>query len=285
LGRALRVENYRYAWVLPNSFKSALTPFFAGIPRRVGFTGEARWGLLNVRYCLDRSALPRMVDRFYFLGQGMDPAANEAERARSAPAPRLVSTVAQQLAAWHEIFPSDPFTDAKSGIAPPVILCPGAEYGAAKRWPVEHFAALAGLLMMAGRTILLMGSGKDRAIGDAIGARLPPGLQSRCHNLCGRTRLDQAIDLIAASAFVVCNDSGLMHVAAALGRPLVALFGSSSPEFTPPLSQQATVLHLELPCRPCFKRTCPLGTLACLAGLAPERVLAACRALPDVALQ
>jgi heptosyltransferase-2 len=154
-----------------------------------------------------------------------------------------------------------------------VAFCPGAEYGAAKRWPAAHFAELARRLADEGCTVWLFGSPKDHAVAENI-VRLAPGL---ARNLCGATSLAQAVDLLALADLVVCNDSGLMHVAAALGRPLVALYGSSSPGFTPPLSGQADILSLKLECSPCFKRDCPLGHLDCLNKLSPEQVFAACR--------
>ncbi len=259
LARQLATSGYARAYVLPNSLKSALVPFLATIPERVGFTGEHRYGLVNVRHTLDKAALPLMVERFAQLAQPVG-----SPLSRPVAEPRLVSTTEQQTA-----------TLAVLGLtaeARPVVFCPGAEYGPAKRWPAAHFAALAMALAERGHRIWLLGSPKDAPVADEID-RLAPGL---CTNLCGRTGLDQAIDLIARAELTVCNDSGLMHVAAALNRPLVALFGSSSPGFTPPLSRRARVLSLGLSCSPCFKRTCPLGHLDCLNGLAPARVLETC---------
>lgn len=261
LARQLAARGYRQVYVLPNSLKSAVVPFLAGIPERIGFIGEARYGLINRRHKLDKTVLPLMVERFAQLAE-----APGAPLPRPLPQPRLVSTPEQQAA-----------TLAALGLARPtrlVAFCPGAEYGPAKRWPTEHFAALGRTLAERGHTLWLFGSPKDHAVGEEIARRLP-GL---CRNLCGTTSLDQAIDLLALSELVVCNDSGLMHVAAALGRPLVALYGSSSPGFTPPLSQQADILSLHLSCSPCFKRECPLGHLDCLHKLEPPRVLDACLA-------
>lgn len=288
LGRRLKDEGFAQAYVLPNSWKSALVPFFAGISKRTGYTGEARYILLNDRRRLDAAALPRLVDRYAALAGPPD---------GPTPEPRLTSTVEQQRAARAALgLPLD---------VAPVVFCPGAEYGPAKRWPVHHFAHLAKLLAQkvgaggtaigrhadslgtaigrhadnSGTAVWIVGSAKDAPVGDAI-ARLAEGAAL---NLCGRTNLEQAIDLIAGAATVVSNDSGLMHVAAALDRPLVALYGSSSPGYTPPLSARATILSLELACSPCFKRECPLGHLHCLENLTPERVLAAMATMPTQA--
>ena len=258
LGRDLAARCYDAVYVLPNSLKSALVPFMAGIPQRIGFTGESRYGLINVRHDLDKNALPLMVERFAQLAE-----APGAALPRPVLHPILRSTAAEQQK-----------TLAELDLARPerlVAFCPGAEYGPAKRWPAAHFAALARKLAEQGCTIWLFGSPKDHAVAEEI-SQLAPGL---CRNLCGATSLAQAVDLLAMAKLVVCNDSGLMHVAAALDRPLVTLYGSSSPGFTPPLSEQADILSLQLDCSPCFKRECPLGHLDCLNKLLPEQVLAA----------
>jgi len=264
---ARQLKDYSHAYILPNSFKSALIPFLAGIPCRVGFTGEARYGLINRRYCLDKKSLPRMVERFAQLAQEPGEVLE-----RPIPFPRLISTPEQQATTLRELR-----LEEDSAANAPIVFCPGAEYGAAKRWPVEHFAALANALSKEGFRIWFVGSGKDKAIAKAILALLPESIRIQCRDFCGETRLEQAIDLIALSRLVVCNDSGLMHVASALDRPLVALFGSSSPDFTPPLSDKAEIMRLNLKCSPCFKRECPLGHLDCLNQLLPEQVFFACQ--------
>jgi heptosyltransferase-2 len=262
LGRRLFRRAYRQAYVLPNSAKSALIPFFAGIPERIGFTGEARYGLINRRHALDRAALPRMVERFAQLAQTPG-----SPLERPVESPRLSSSAKQWACTLNAL-----------GIERPrrmAVFCPGAEYGPAKRWPARHFAALAEALAERGIEVWLLGSNKDRRAGEDVASL---AVRARPRNFCGDTTLAQAIDLIAAADFVVCNDSGLMHVAAALERPLVAIYGSSSPVFTPPLSERAAIVRLDLACSPCFARECPLGHLACLNQLEPQRVLDACPA-------
>jgi heptosyltransferase-2 len=251
VARRIASADFSCAYILPNSWKSALVPFFAGIPQRIGFRGEARYGLLNERPPLDKTAVPRLVDRYCLLAGALDDAT---------PPPHLTSTAEQQRAARAALgLPQD---------VAPVVFCPGAEYGPAKRWPARHYAALARML---DGPVWIVGSAKDAPVGEEI-ARLSGGAAV---NLCGRTDLEQAIDLIAGARSVVSNDSGLMHVAAALDRPLVALYGSSSPGYTPPLSPRAKILSLNLDCSPCFKRECPLGHLRCLENLTPEQVFAA----------
>ncbi|MCW5576472.1 MAG: lipopolysaccharide heptosyltransferase II, partial [Burkholderiales bacterium] len=258
LGLSLRAGNYDLAVVLPNSWKSALVPWFAGIPLRRGFRGEARWGLLNDLRRLDGEALPQMAQRFAALGLPADAALPDP-----LPNPALESSAAgrRQLLARLGL-------DAQQ---PAVAFCPGAEYGPAKRWPEAHYAALARMLAGRGYAVWLVGSPKDHAVAEAI-ARDAAG---DCSNLCGRTDIAEAADLLAAARLVVTNDSGLMHVAAAVGRPVVALYGSSSPRFTPPLGADARILSLGLDCSPCFERNCPLGHLRCLNDLSPQRVFAA----------
>lgn len=253
LGRRLAGADFSAAFVLPNSWKSALIPFFARIPRRIGYQGESRYLLLNERHRLDVAAHPQLVQRYAALA-GPLPA--------SLPLPHLSSTAEQQQTVRSALnLPLD---------AAPVIFCPGAEYGPAKRWPAQHFAALARLVATPQNPAWLIGSAKDAAVGDDI-AR---AAQGAALNLCGRSTLEQAIDLIASARCVVSNDSGLMHVAAALGRPLVALYGSSSPAYTPPLSPAAKIISRNLPCSPCFKRECPLGHFDCMNGITPQLVAA-----------
>ncbi|AXK40020.1 lipopolysaccharide heptosyltransferase II [Crenobacter cavernae] len=267
VARKLRREGYDQVIVLPNSLKSALIPFFAGIRLRTGFIGESRYGLLNDARELDEKALPMMVERFCALGEGAGQAI-----ARPIPHPHLVVDPASQLAALTRL--------GLSRDKPAVAFCPGAEYGPAKRWPARHFAELAHRFAEAGYQVWLFGSNKDKEVGDEI-VNLSGG---SAVNLCGRTGLDEAIDLIGLAELAVCNDSGLMHVAAALDKPLVALYGSSSPDFTPPLSDRAQIVSLNLECSPCFERNCPFGHTDCLEKLLPDPVWqAAIKLLPGLA--
>ena len=255
---------YDRAIVLPNSWKSALIPWHANIPLRTGYRGEMRYGLLNDVRALDEKALPRIVERYAALAQPP----GEPLR-RPVPEPRLATDRAKIAA-----------TLAKLGLdhaRPAAAFAPGAEYGPAKRWPARHFADLARTYAGRGWQVWLLGTGKDAPVTAEIRAQSGEA----CVDLAGRTSLDEAIDLLAAAARVATNDSGLMHIAAALDRPTAAIFGSSSPEFTPPLSAHARVVTLRLSCSPCFARECPLGHTNCLVQLEPARVLATLDELTD----
>ncbi|NMG16435.1 lipopolysaccharide heptosyltransferase II [Aromatoleum bremense] len=264
LGRELAQARYDQAIVLPGSLKSALVPFFAGIARRTAFRGEMRYGLVNDMRALDKAALPMTVQRFVALGL---PAG--AALPRPLPRPRLVADAANQaqLRATHGL----------AAERPAISFMPGAEYGPAKQWPLPHFAALARALVARGHQVWVLGSAKDAPAGDEIVAAAGDGVV----NLCGRTQLADAVDLLAMSEAAVTNDSGLMHVAAALDRPLVAVYGSSTPDHTPPLADRVVVRYLRLECSPCFARVCPLGHTRCLTEVTPESVL---NALDSLAL-
>lgn len=252
LARTLKALAYDQAMVLPNSWKSALVPFFADIPIRSGYVGESRYGLLNLLY---RRTPGREPMALHFARLAEAPGAAIAE---PLPDPRL-AVHASAVDAVQRKF------GLEAGYA---ALCPGAEYGPAKRWP--YFAELAARLA---QPVVVLGSAKDRAHCGEIRGR----------NLAGETTLDEAIDLLAGAALVVSNDSGLMHVAAALDRPQVALFGSSSPRHTPPLSARSRVLWLGLECSPCYARECPLGHFRCMRELSVEQVLATLGTDPDFA--
>ena len=253
LGRTLRARGYHQAIVLPNSWKSALVPFFADIPLRSGYVGESRYGLLNLTYRTKAEQREPMALHYARLSEKPGAAPHEplAEpHLRVDPIAARATAVRFGLAGDYAVF------------------CPGAEYGPAKRWP--YFAQLA---LKTDLPVALLGSAADRETCAAIAGR----------NLAGETTLDEAIELISRARFVVTNDSGLMHVAAAVGTPQVALFGSSSPHHTPPLSPGARVLWLGIECSPCFARECPLGHFRCMRELSVERVLAEIAAMKTTA--
>lgn len=237
-------------------------PWFAGIPQRTGFVGEFRYGLLNDARRLDTRAVPRLVDRYRLLAGAEAPALNPQLRV-AAPA-QAESLVRLGLALDR----------------PVLALCPGAEFGPAKRWPTSHYAALAREMGAAGWQVWLFGSEKDAPVTADINAQCA----GACRDLAGQTALTEVVDLLALARCVVSNDSGLMHVAAAVGVPLIALYGSSDPGYTPPLSDRARIVSRGLACSPCFKRDCPLGHLECLNGLTPEQVVAEVQNL-DAALK
>ena len=263
LARTLRDRGYDVAIVLPNSFKSALVPFWARIPRRVGYARELRGPLLTDRRRIDRGSRPHQALEFAALALPGD-----APPPTPLPLPRLAVPPDAAFVAL-----------AALGLAQPerpvLALVPGAEYGPAKRWPDEHFADLARKRAAAGWIVWLLGSRRDRPAAERVQA-LSAGA---CIDLAGRTTLDQAICLLSLASAAVTNDSGLMHVAAALGRPQVAVFGPSDPQRTAPLNDRAHALFIDLPCRPCGQRTCPLGHHKCLRDLAPDRVLEALSSL------
>ncbi|MGZ5884966.1 MAG: lipopolysaccharide heptosyltransferase II [Burkholderiaceae bacterium] len=262
LGKSLRSEGYDQAILLPNSWKSALPPFFANIPVRTGYIGECRWGLLNDARKLDKKLLTMTVQRFVALGLPVD-----------APMPPVCPPPAITISKDRQQAVIDKFKlTLSSGI---LALCPGAEYGPAKRWPAEHFAEVAKHKIDQGWQVWLFGSEKDKA----DSAQINDKASGLCTDFTGRTSLAEAVDLMSLADAVVSNDSGLMHVAAALDKKVIAIYGSSDPGFTPPLNDKAEIISLNLDCSPCFKRDCPLGHTQCLTGIESDRVLDAIAAL------
>lgn len=236
LGKHLRDGRYDRAYVLPNSFKSALVPYFARIPQRTGWKGEMRYGLLTDLRILDKAAFPLMVERYVALAYDK----GRFTSAAGLPQPLLWPALQVRDEEIAETTAAFNLTDHR----PTIGFCPGAEFGPAKRWPHYHYAALAQQLIQDGYQIALFGSQKDHAAGEEILALLTDDAREYCLNLAGQTSLDQAVVLIASCQAIVTNDSGLMHVAAALDKPLVALYGPSSPDFTPPLSHRTEVIRL-----------------------------------------
>ena len=250
----IRIYKYQQAIVLPNSWKSALIPFFAKIPKRTGYLGEMRYGLLND---IRRKTCTKTVSQFIALGLPKD----DQRACKVIPKPALSHGAVKR-------------TLRKIGFTsihkrPILALCPGAEYGLAKCWPVENYVACAKYKISKGWQVWIFGSEKEVA----LGAKIQSMVGQNCINLCGKTTLPDAVDLLSISKAVISNDSGLMHVAAALNRPLIALFGSSNPNMTPPLSNQAQVVYLQLKCSPCYKRKCPKKHLKCLRDITPVKVL------------
>ncbi len=254
LGKKLQSEHYHQAIVLPNSWKSALIPFFAHIPKRTGFLGEARYGLLNDAKKLNKSVLTMTVQRFVALGF------EASENLPTYSFPALNVTGLQQRAVIEK------FNLRLS--KPILVLCAGAEFGSAKRWTEAHFAELASQKIADGWQIWLIGSEKDKPVTEEINKFT--GWQ--CLDFAGKTDLTEAVDLLSLAHTVVSNDSGLMHVAAALNKKVIAIYGSSDPKFTPPLHSEAEIVTLNLSCSPCFKRDCPLGHRQCLTDILPAQI-------------
>jgi heptosyltransferase-2 len=258
LGKSLRSKGYTDAILLPNSLKSALVPVVAKIPTRTGFIGEQRWGLLNDIRKLDKKSIPMTVQRFVALGleKGAD-----VRSVSSIPVPRLVvnQAAASSVLAENNLTPNSEI----------LILCPGAEFGPSKQWPISHYAELANHYLSKGWQVWQLGSDKDLLSCQELDAIT--GHKTRV--LAGKTSLPQAIDLMSFASLVVANDSGLMHIAAALQKPLVAVYGSTDPGHTPPLSINHKIARLGLDCSPCFERECPLTHLNCLRELLPSQVI------------
>ncbi len=256
IGKSLRAKQYDQAIVLPNSFKSALIPWFAGIPVRTGWLREARQLLLNDGRQLDKTRYPLMIEQYLALGIAPD-AALPAEY----PYPAFHVTEAAQQAALEKHQPKWPHRKV-------LALGAGAEFGPSKRWPAEYYAELAKQKLNEGYDVWLFGSPKDKPVTDSIMEMT----QNRCENLAGRLQLSETIALLSLTAGVVSNDSGLMHIAAALDKPLIVIYGSTSPSFTPPLSKSAQVLKMNLSCQPCFQRECPLKHHQCMRDITPAQV-------------
>lgn len=255
-GRTLKNKGYTQAIVLTNSFKSALLPWAAGIAKRTSFLGEMRYGLINDIRPLEKSVLKMTVQRFVTLGL-----APGASLPQALPNPVLTADIAHAQALCQTL--------QIPALQSPVLgLCPGAEYGEAKRWPAEYYAEVANAAIAKGWQVWLFGSDKDIPVTTQINQLT----QDQCVNLGGRTKLGDAIDLMALCHTVVSNDSGLMHVAAALNKKLVAIFGSSDPYHTPPMHPNAVIEYLKLDCSPCFERICPLGHLHCLRQITPQTI-------------
>lgn len=252
MGKSLRAKSYKQAFILPKTLKSALVPYFANIPVRTGFFGEMRFGLINDVKPLDKSLLDQTVKKYASLAQPLD-------HTITIPFPELKANGDNAT----KLLQKNKVNHQKLMVS----FMPGAEYGPAKQWPVTHFAELAKKISQIGGQVLIFGSDKDRADGDKIAES-----NLNVINLCGKTTIEDAVDLIGATHVAVTNDSGLMHVAASVGIPLVSIYGSSSPLYTPPLTGKAIVEWLQLDCAPCFERECPLKHMNCLTQITPQSV-------------
>ena len=259
LAKQLRAQQYDHAIVLPNSFKSALIPWLAGIPKRTGWRGEFRYVLLNDMRALDKKKLPLMIEQYMALGL----LADEALPA-DYPYPEFHVSQDMQQHALKDL-------QVELSGRPILAISPGAAYGPSKRWPEHYFAQVANHQLSQGWDVWIFGAATDRPIIDNIMS----ATDNRCVDFSGKTQLHQTLALLSLTSGVVTNDSGLMHMAAALNIPLIAIYGSTSPAFTPPLSKQATILKLDLACQPCFERVCPLQHFKCMLDLMPDKVIAA----------
>ena len=253
--------HFDVAYVCPNSFKSALLPWWADIPKRIGYHGESRYAVLTQRLPNPREGHRPPMVAFYSALSAEQGVADDRPVLQLDPV--RVNAALAGMRLQHQGF---------------YVFAPGAEYGSAKRWPARHFAVLAGQL---GLPVMLLGSSKEAAVCAEIAQTVNAARPGHCLDWSGRTSLDHALAAISAAKAMVSNDSGLMHVAAAFGTPQVALFGSSSPLHTPPLNAKAHVVWLKndplyvpaLDCAPCFARECPLGHTRCLVDIAPDDVL------------
>jgi len=255
IGKQLRNQHYDRAIVLPRSFKSALVPFFARAHKRTGYRGEHRYGLINDMRPLNKQVLQQTVQRYVALGSEQP-----LDLAPEIPYPqlRIDTTNQQNLLSKLQLNQDKPI----------IGFMPGAEYGPAKQWPAQYYRELAGQLTMHGYQVWIFGSAKETVLGDEICQG-----NTAVINLCGKTSLVDVIDLIALTHGNVTNDSGLMHIACATGRPVVAIYGSSDPAYTPPLSNTAKIMYQKLECSPCFDRQCRFGHTRCLTEITPQNVL------------
>lgn len=258
LGRELRKKKYNQAIILPNSWKSAIIPFAAHIPVRTGWLGEMRVRLLNDWRILNKKMYPMMIQRFIALGDAQ--CLIESNFDWSSFKPHLKIKSDKKLKDNRLCLIKD---------RPFLVVCPGAAYGPAKCWPTDYFAEIINVKKSKNWSIVLLGASVDIP----IGLEIQKLTKNACINLIGKTSLIEAIAILSFATLVISNDSGLMHIAAALDRPLIALYGSTSPNFTPPLSENAKIIYLKLSCSPCFKRKCPLTHLNCLKQLTPQIVL------------
>lgn len=259
LGVSLRARCFDQAIILPRSYKAALLPQFAAIPVRTAYRGEMRYGLINDMRRLDKRLLPRIIDRFVYLGtpRGTDPSTLTVEY----PTLRIDENRRGQL-----------LSNLSLEVGKPILaLLPGAAFGKSKQWPPEHFAELGDEFAARGYQIWIMGSQAD----SALSQQLIQGMSKSqaAVDLCGKTTLDDVIDLLSLARMVVSNDSGLMHVSAAVGCSVIAIYGATAPTYTPPMTDSAKIMYRGIACSPCWQRQCRYGHYRCLTEIAPRQVV------------
>ncbi len=244
--------HYQACYIIPRKLKAALIPWLAKIPQRVGYLGESRYGLINrrIRSEAEHKLWVQKICALYD---------KQAASQQSYPLPKL-QTNAQNKEKWLQ--------QLKPDKAPLVALMPGASYGPSKQWPVEQFHQAVKILHPE-HNIVILGGKKEQQIGEQI----KQGFDTGVSNLCAKTSLQDAVDILSISDFCISNDSGLMHVAAASGCFVKALYGSSSPDYTPPLTDNKQIFSDKLDCKPCFERRCRYGHYHCWQKVTPKRVL------------
>lgn len=268
IGKQLNLKSYTHSFVLPNSAKSALIPVFAGIPNRVGWKGEMRFGLLtDIRF--HKNKFQYMLERYIALARPKQDMHSSSSLGGLTTLPYPELTIDKKIReSTREKF--------NLNLERPVVgLCPGAEFGPAKQWPVEHYAETANKLIDKGYQVWLFGSPNDKSTTSSLTDLVPEPNKEFVSNLAGKSNLIEAIDLLSYCTTVISNDSGALHIAAAVGCSVIGIYGSTSADYTPPLAKKVSILHTDISCRPCFKRECPYGHLKCLKDLKPLRVIEA----------
>ena len=262
IGHQLKKYNYSEVILLPNSLKSSFIPFFAGIKQRTGWVGEFRYGLLNDVRKLDKTKLVRMVDRFVALAY---PKNYQQALQIQNPLLQISQTNIEVLSTTHGFKLEKPV----------LALCPGAAFGDAKCWPKEHYSEIAKYYLDLGYQVWLFGSKNEINVTQFVAS----SLEQSCVNFAGKTSLEDAVDLLSLAKVIVSNDSGLMHLGAAIGKPLVALYGPTPEAFAPPLTKNSRSLYHGIECRPCGAKKCPLSHHKCMVDISPRLVINAIKEL------
>jgi heptosyltransferase-2 len=260
IAKILREKNYEKCYILPNSFKSALVPWIAKIPDRIGWRGEFRYGLLTDCRLLNKSQIPLMANRYAALAYPI-----EKSLQIQADSPRI-SLDKQQITSLLATFNLE-------YQVPTLAICPGAAFGSAKQWPAEYHARVIEYALQQSWQVIILGSKQDIAISEMIKNNLAAKYLNKVNDLTGKTSLMQVIASIALADTIISNDSGLMHLAASLNKSQIAIYGSTSVLHAPPMNSLAESLHIEIDCRPCNKRVCPLKHHRCMRQIHPSMVI------------